>query len=69
MTKKVRFTVDMSPELEKLLEKLANDEHTTKSEVFRRSIGLYDVSKEFQRKGNKIGAAKDEENLNAIFVF
>ncbi len=66
--KKVRFTVDMSPEMERLLEKLALESGTTKSEVFRRAIGLYDVSMEYQKKGERIGASKDVANLDAVFV-
>ena len=68
MNKKVRFTVDVSPEMEQLLDRLAQEEGTTKSEVFRRAIGLYDVTREYQREGNVVGATKDKKNLSAVFV-
>ncbi|ADI14424.1 ribbon-helix-helix protein, CopG family [Truepera radiovictrix] len=59
----VRLTVDLSPELNALLEELARASHTSKSEVLRRSIALMDFAQRAKREGKKVGAATPDQEL------
>lgn len=70
MQKGVRFTVDMSPQLNEILERLAEDYRVPKSEVFRRAIGLLDVSHEAVKRGRVVGAVEkeNEDSLKTEFV-
>ncbi len=44
----IRLSLAISPELNETLEALAVSRHTTKSEVLRKAIALYDVVAEAQ---------------------
>jgi predicted DNA-binding protein len=51
---RVRLSVDVSPELNDLLDTLAEKTHSTKSDVLRRAIGLMDVAVEAREHGQKL---------------
>jgi hypothetical protein len=51
---KVRLSLDVSPELNDLLEELARETHATKSEVLRKAIALMDVAVEAKGHGQKL---------------
>lgn len=61
--KNVRLTVDVSPELNALIEDLAQGAHTSKSEILRRSIALMDFAQRAKREGKKVGAANPDQEL------
>jgi predicted transcriptional regulator len=51
---KVRLSLDVSPELNDLLEQLARETHATKSDVLRKAIALMDVAVEAKERGQKL---------------
>ena len=51
----VRLSLDVSAELNALLERLARQSDHTKSEVLRRSIALAEVVGRAKRKGQRFG--------------
>ena len=59
----IRLTVDVSPDLNALIEELAKSSHTSKSEVLRRSIALMDFAQKAEREGKKVGAASQDQEL------
>ena len=64
----VRLTLSLSPEMYEKLEQLANDAHTSKSEVMRRSLGIYDIAVEGKEEGYHLGLAKDRSRLEREIV-
>lgn len=59
----IRLTVDVSPELNTLIEELAEGAHTSKSEILRRSIALMDFAQRAKKEGKKVGAANPGQEL------
>ena len=51
----VRLSLVVSPELNETLQELADRQHSTKSEVLRKAIALYDVAAEAKQKDQRIG--------------
>jgi predicted transcriptional regulator len=66
--KSIRFSLDMSPELNQKLEDLAEKSHASKSDVLRRAIMLLEVAVEAKEKGKKIGIASKEQTLETEIV-
>lgn len=60
---KVRLSLDISPELNDLLEGLAATTGTTKSDVLRRAITLMEVAVDAKRQGKRIGIATKDQIL------
>lgn len=60
---KVRLSLDISPELNTLLEQLAASTGSTKSEVLRKAIALMEVAVEAKRQGKKLGIAERDQQL------
>lgn len=60
---KVRLSLDISPELNVLLEELAVAIGGTKSEVLRKAIALMEVMVEAKRQGKKFGIAEKDQPL------
>jgi predicted transcriptional regulator len=52
---KVRFSLDLSPSLNKKLDELAAREGTTKAELLRRAIALIEVVAEAKQQHRKLG--------------
>jgi predicted transcriptional regulator len=65
---KVRLTVDVSKELNEMLEGIAKESGSTKSEVFRKAIALLDVAHRAKREGKRFGIAKQEQQLDTEIV-
>jgi hypothetical protein len=65
---KVRLTVDVSKELNDMLESIARESGSTKSDVFRKAIALLDVAHRAKRQGKRIGIAKLEQQLETEIV-
>lgn len=68
MAKTVRFSMDMSQELSEKLEQLAEKKNTTKSEVLRRAIALFDVAVEAEASGKKLGIADKDRMLETEII-
>lgn len=55
---KVRLSLDVSPELNDLLDTLAHKTHSSKSEVLRKSIALMELAVIAKEQGHTIGVAE-----------
>jgi predicted transcriptional regulator len=60
---KVRLSLDISPELNALLESLAITTGGTKSDVLRKAIALMEVAVDAKRRGLKLGLAEKDQPL------
>lgn len=60
---KVRLSLDISPELNALLESLAVKTGGTKSDVLRKAIALMEVAVDAKRRGLKLGLAEKDQPL------
>jgi predicted transcriptional regulator len=60
---KVRLSLDISPELNALLDQLAEQTGSTKSELLRKAISLLEVAVEAKRQGKKFGIAERDQQL------
>lgn len=59
----VRLSLALSPELNNRLTELATVSHTTKSEVLRKAVALYDVAFEARKHQRKLGILDSENRL------
>jgi hypothetical protein len=64
----MRFLLDVSPELNKMLDNMAEKTHTgTKSDVLLKSIVLMDVAIQEKEKGNHLAIVdKDQKIIKEI---
>lgn len=65
---KVRLSLDISPELNALLEMLADKTGGTKSDVLRKAISLMEVAVEAKRQGKKFGIAERDQQLSTEII-
>ncbi len=65
---KVRLSLDISAELNALLERLAVTTGGTKSDVLRKAIALMEVAVEAKRQGKKFGIADKDQQLATEIV-
>jgi Arc/MetJ-type ribon-helix-helix transcriptional regulator len=56
-----RMSVNLSPEMERLIEEKAQKDGITKAEVIRRAFALLQVSENEKKKGNSIGIISENE--------
>jgi predicted transcriptional regulator len=68
MAEKIRLTVDVSKDLNEILEKIAEETGGTKSEVFRKAIALLDVTHKAKREGKRVGITTDDHVLETEIV-
>jgi predicted transcriptional regulator len=67
MSKNIRLSLDVSPEVNKILDQMATASHSTKSDVLRKSIALMEVALEEKGKGNHLGViGKDQRVVKEI---
>jgi len=64
----IRFSLIVSSELNELLEDLARAGQTTKSDVLRRAIALFDIAIEARRKNKRLGIFDQDNNLEIEIV-
>lgn len=63
----IKLSLELSPDVNAKLEDFARKAHTTKSEVLRRSLGLYDIAAEAKEDGHKLGLLdKDRQVITEI---
>lgn len=60
---KVRLSLDITPELNTLLDTLATNIGGTKSDVLRKAIALMEVAVDAKRQGKKFGIAEKDQPL------
>jgi hypothetical protein len=65
---KVRMNLQVSAELNELLERIAGDTGSNRSEVIRQALALMKVAHEAKRKGKHIGLVSDAEKLETEIV-
>lgn len=66
--RKVRLTLDLSPELDELVGRLAKITGGTKSDVMRKAIALMELAVEAKRAGRKFGIAQEGQTLATEIV-
>jgi predicted transcriptional regulator len=59
----IRLSLVVSPELNSRLEQLAASGHTTKSEVLRKAIALFDVVSEAKSENKRLGILDRDKKL------
>ncbi|MCK9990409.1 MAG: hypothetical protein RugAbin2_01423 [Rugosibacter sp.] len=59
----IRLSLTVSPELNERLEQLAITGHTTKSEVLRKAIALFDVVAEAKTEKKRFGILDQNKQL------
>lgn len=59
----VRLSIAMSPELNERLEQIALAQHTTKSEILRKALALFDVVAEAKTEKKRFGILDENKNL------
>ncbi|HYE35521.1 ribbon-helix-helix protein, CopG family [Methylocaldum sp.] len=64
----VRLSLVVSPELNARLEQLAAIGHTTKSEILRKAIALFDVVAEAKAEKKRIGILDQNKHLETEIV-
>lgn len=65
---RVRLSLDISPELNSLLEEIASKTGGTKSDVLRKAIALMEVAVDGKRRGLKLGLAEKDQPLATEIV-
>jgi len=61
-TDKVRMTLDLSPELDKSLNEVAERERSSRSDIMRRALALVLVVNEAKNKGLALGIINRKKN-------
>jgi hypothetical protein len=51
---RIRLSLDVSPELNELLERLASETHSTKSDVLRKAIALIEIAVNAKASGQSL---------------
>jgi predicted transcriptional regulator len=59
----VRLSLALSPELNERLDQLAEAGHTTKSEILRKAIALFDVAAQAKSEKKRIGILDQDKQL------
>jgi predicted transcriptional regulator len=59
----IRLSLSVSPELNARLDNLAQSGHTTKSEVLRKAIALFDVAAQAKAENNRLGVLDQNKRL------
>jgi hypothetical protein len=59
----IRLSLVVSPELNEKLEGLAKSSHSTKSDVLRRAIALFDLASQAKQKDQKVGILNQDDQV------
>jgi predicted transcriptional regulator len=59
----IRLSLIVSPELNDTLEELADRSHSTKSEVLRKAIALFDLAAQAKQKEQRIGILDKDDKI------
>lgn len=64
---KVKLSLFVSPQLNETLESMAQESGSTKSDVLRKALALFEVASEARREGNRLGIlTKDRQVVTEI---
>ncbi len=64
----VKMSLHLSPDTNKILEKLCEDNHLTKSDLLRRSLALMEVALKYKKKGGHLIVVDDDNNKMSEIV-
>ena len=59
----VRLSLVVSPELNETLEELAERSHSSKSDILRKAIALFDVAAQAKQKDQRIGILDRDDKV------
>ena len=68
MAEKVRLNLQLSPELNHVLEEIAETSGGTKTDVIRQALALMKVAHEARKDGRHIGLARDASRLETEII-
>ena len=68
MTEKVRLSLQVTEELNRLLEEMADDSGTTKSDVLRQALALMKAAREGKKKQRHLVFVSDPRKLETEIV-
>ena len=68
MTEKVRLNLQVSSELNRVLEEIAGDTGSTRTDVIRQALALMKVAHEAKSKGRHLGLVTDPQKLETEIV-
>lgn len=63
MKKPIRLSLDVSPELNNVLDEIAKRTHSSKSQVLRKSIALMEVAVQEKENGNHLGIVSSDQKI------
>ena len=65
---RVRLNLVITKQLDEMLEKLAEENGTNKSEILRKALALFEVAHEAKEHGNKLGVVSKDRQVLAEIV-
>ena len=68
MSVKVRLNLQVSPELNQVLETIAEDSSTSKADVIRQAVALMKIAHQAKRNGKHLGWVTDADKLDTEIV-
>ena len=68
MAEKVRLSLQVTEELNRMLEQMADEGGTTKSDVLRQALALMKVARDGKRQNRHLGFASDPRKLETEIV-
>ncbi|MEY1283334.1 hypothetical protein AB7186_25695 [Escherichia coli] len=63
-----RMSMNLSPEMEKLIDETAKKEGISKADVVRKAFALLQVSETEKKKGRSLGIITEEQNSHEMKV-
>ena len=64
-----RLTIDLSDKAEEIVARLASDQGTTKVEILRRALALYDYVQEQTESGSKLAIVGKSGKVEERIIF
>jgi predicted transcriptional regulator len=61
--KPIRLSLDVSPELNRMLDQMAEKTHSSKSDLLRKSIALMGVAVQEKEKGNHLSVVNPDQKV------
>ncbi len=67
-TGKVRLSLELTPEMNNVLERLSEATGSNKSEILRKAINIMEVAVTAKEHGEKLGVVDKDDNLKTLIV-
>lgn len=68
MAEKVRLNLQISPELNKVLEEIADSAGATRTDVIRQALALMKAAHTAKREGKHLGTVADAKKLDTEYI-